>query len=84
MTDDSTLAHVALAHVLTGLATGFAGIALADKLVGLALSVGGSLVVFIVSEYLRPRLARHARRMTPTPSVPPPPPRTPDDGGASG
>ena len=79
MTDDSTLAHVALAHVLTGLATGFAGIALADKLIGLALSVGGSLVVFIVTEYLRPYIRRRSPRDLP--SVPPPPP---DDGDTSG
>ena len=79
MTDDSTLAHVALAHVLTGLATGFAGIALADKIVGLALSVGGSLVVFIVTEYLRPYIRRRSPRDLP--SVPPPPP---DDHDASG
>ena len=80
MTDDSTLAHVALAHLLTGLATGFAGIALADKLVGLALSVGGSLAVFILTEYLRPYMPRH-RTPRDLPSVPPPPP---DDTDASG
>lgn len=79
MTDDSTLAHVALAHVLTGLATGFAGIALADKLIGLALSVGGSLMVFILTEYLRPHIRRRSPRDLP--SVPPPPP---DDTDASG
>ena len=80
MTDDSTLAHVALAHVLTGLATGFAGIALADKLIGLALSVGGSLMVFILTEYLRPYMPRR-RSPRDLPSVPPPPP---DDTDASG